>query len=131
MSFKENLLKKIQIRQLSRKVLASFGPPEGPSKIDKDAMRSLLESLLNIDPAVPAEFTLRQNYPNPFNPQTTISFDLPQSQVVSLIVFNIMGQMVSVPISGQRLSAGVHFIDFDASDLSSGVYFYRINDKSK
>ena len=43
MSFKENLLKKIQIRQLSRKVLASFGPPEGPSKIDKDAMRSLLE----------------------------------------------------------------------------------------
>lgn len=95
------------------------------------AMRSLLESLLNIDPAVPAEFTLRQNYPNPFNPQTTISFDLPQSQVVSLIVFNIMGQMVSVPISGQRLSAGVHFIDFDASDLSSGVYFYRINDKSK
>jgi len=43
MSFKENLLKKIQIRQLSRKVLASFGPPEGPGKIDKDAMGSLLE----------------------------------------------------------------------------------------
>jgi hypothetical protein len=43
MSFKENLLKKIQIRQLSRKVLASFGPPEGPGKIDKDAVRSLLE----------------------------------------------------------------------------------------
>lgn len=90
------------------------------------AMRSLLESLLNIDRIIPAVFSLKQNYPNPFNPQTTISFDLPESQMVSLTMYNIIGQTVSVPVSNQRFSAGSHQVRFDAAGLSSGVYFYRI-----
>jgi hypothetical protein len=75
--------------------------------------------------SAPAEYTLEQNYPNPFNPTTTIRYELPKSSVVRLSVYDIAGREVSVLVN-ERREAGVHEVTFDASQLSSGVYLYRI-----
>lgn len=74
---------------------------------------------------LPESFTLSQNYPNPFNPTTKINFELPQSEQVSLRVYDTLGRTVAVLID-QRMDAGSHTVNFDASNLASGVYIYRI-----
>jgi uncharacterized lipoprotein YddW (UPF0748 family) len=73
----------------------------------------------------PQDFRLYQNYPNPFNPATTISFDLDRSGMVNLEIYDILGRKIKSLISGE-MSAGRHSVQFDASDLSSGQYIYRI-----
>jgi Carboxypeptidase regulatory-like domain/Secretion system C-terminal sorting domain len=75
--------------------------------------------------ALPVEYALHQNYPNPFNPTTAIRFDLKAAQSVSLVVFNMLGQEVANLVDS-RMTAGHHSVNFDASYLSSGIYFYRI-----
>ena len=75
------------------------------------------------------EYALYQNYPNPFNPATIISFDLPESDIVKLKVFDILGREVAV-LTDEYKSAGKHKLEFDASNLTSGVYFYSIETKS-
>jgi hypothetical protein len=72
------------------------------------------------------DFTLHANYPNPFNSSTTIQFDLSREAIITLRVFDVQGRLVSTLIEGQSLSAGVHTELFDASSISSGVYFYRV-----
>lgn len=74
---------------------------------------------------LPIEYVLEQNYPNPFNPSTRIGFSLPASGFVSINVFDALGRKVAVLINGQ-LSAGKHSIDFSPSNLSAGVYYYRM-----
>lgn len=76
------------------------------------------------------EFALNQNYPNPFNPSTSIQFSIPTAQNVRLTVYNVLGQQVANLVN-QNLSAGVHTVNFDASALSSGVYFYRLEAGNK
>jgi len=73
----------------------------------------------------PQQYELHQNYPNPFNPSTTISFYLPQSVDVELSVFDITGRQVATLVD-RPMNAGSHTETFDASGLSSGMYFYRI-----
>jgi hypothetical protein len=81
----------------------------------------------NNDPIVtPEVYALGQNYPNPFNPSTTLSFDLPSDAIVTLKIFNILGQEVATVLNRQEFSAGTEEVDFDASQLSSGVYLYQI-----
>ena len=75
--------------------------------------------------AAPVEFALDQNYPNPFNPSTKITFRLAADSKVSLKVFDVLGQEV-ITLINNDLSAGSHQVDFDASNLNSGVYFYKI-----
>ncbi len=77
---------------------------------------------------IPEHYSLEQNYPNPFNPSTTIKFSLPVNSKVSLKIFNILGQQVAELLNTQ-LSSGVHNVSFNASSLSSGVYFYRLEAK--
>ena len=76
-------------------------------------------------PPLPAEFSLSQNVPNPFNPITTIEFELPKTSEVGLKVFNILGEEVATLVS-DRLSAGSYSYEWDASNLASGVYLYRL-----
>lgn len=75
---------------------------------------------------IPREYSLYQNYPNPFNPTTTIKFDLPVSDLVSIQVFDITGRLVKELTNNQNFNAGSHEITFNSVGLSSGAYFYRI-----
>ncbi len=79
----------------------------------------------NITNIIPTKYSLLQNYPNPFNPSTTIQFALPKTGLVSLKVYNILGEEVATLIN-REMNAGFQSIVFDASRLSSGIYFYKI-----
>jgi len=74
---------------------------------------------------IPAEFALEQNYPNPFNPLTKISYQLPQSGFVNLKVYNTLGKEVATLVNEEK-SAGKYSVNFNAGNLSSGVYFYKL-----
>lgn len=74
---------------------------------------------------IPTGFSLEQNYPNPFNPVTNIRFAIPKSSYVRLLVFDVSGRVVSQPVS-QNMNPGTYNVDFDASQLSSGIYFYTL-----
>ncbi|MCO6446672.1 MAG: T9SS type A sorting domain-containing protein, partial [Ignavibacterium album] len=73
----------------------------------------------------PSDFELSQNYPNPFNPSTTVSFSIPEEEFVSLKVFNSLGEEVAELINETK-PAGNYQVDFNATGLSSGVYFYTL-----
>jgi hypothetical protein len=75
--------------------------------------------------ALPAEYTLHQNYPNPFNPSTTIAFSLPRSASASLKVYDMLGREVGTLVNGYTTS-GMHEIQFNAANLASGIYLYRL-----
>lgn len=74
---------------------------------------------------IPETVVINQNYPNPFNPSTIISFALPQTMDVNIIVYNSLGQKVKELVNG-AMAAGSHTVEMDGSDLTSGMYFYRI-----
>jgi len=74
---------------------------------------------------IPAKYELNQNYPNPFNPVTKINFAIPKKAFISLKIYNMLGKEVATLISDTK-DAGYYTIDFNASDLSSGVYYYRL-----
>jgi hypothetical protein len=73
----------------------------------------------------PNSIKLYQNYPNPFNPSTTISFELDNSQKITLEVFNMAGQLVET-VTNRIYGVGNHSLKFQADNLASGVYFYRL-----
>jgi hypothetical protein len=74
---------------------------------------------------IPKTFALYQNYPNPFNPSTTIKFTLPKAEELKIEVFNALSQKVAVLVN-EKMPAGLHEVEFNAQDLPSGVYVYKI-----
>lgn len=70
-------------------------------------------------------YSLAQNYPNSFNPTTTISYNLPKEGSVKLVVYDMLGRVVSTLVNEHK-EAGTYSVDFDASNLASGIYFYEI-----
>ncbi len=74
---------------------------------------------------IPSVFSLSHNYPNPFNPSTVISFTIPESHFVNLVVYNLLGEKVQTLVN-KELAAGKYNISFDAKKLNSGVYLYSI-----
>ncbi|RMD94846.1 MAG: T9SS C-terminal target domain-containing protein [Calditrichaeota bacterium] len=79
---------------------------------------------------VPGKFTLQQNYPNPFNPSTTIVYELDKTAQISIDIYDATGKKIRTLFKGEK-SAGKHSISFNAKDLASGVYFYRISDGTR
>jgi hypothetical protein len=79
----------------------------------------------NVTEIVASDFYLWQNYPNPFNPNTVIGWELPFRSLVDLSIYTILGEKVTTLVS-EQLNAGYHEIEFNAQNLSSGIYFYRI-----
>jgi hypothetical protein len=92
------------------------------SPLGKTAPDSPLQTIAN----TPEQFVLYQNYPNPFNPATTIAFALPNDAFVTLNVYNVLGQKISTLLNNEFLEEGTNEIYFDATQYSSGVYFYRM-----
>lgn len=86
-----------------------------------DCIPTSIEDLNNL----PIAFSLNQNYPNPFNPTTVINFDLPESGQVRLVIYDLTGRSVQI-LADRTFAAGSHQVTFDASQLSSGVYLYRL-----
>jgi len=106
------------------KDLIQINLPKGNHKFQFVAGES---SFINEQQAalMPKDFSLVQNYPNPFNPSTQIAFSLPTASTVKLEVFDLLGRRVALLADGM-LNAGYHTRLFDGSDLSSGMYLYRI-----
>jgi photosystem II stability/assembly factor-like uncharacterized protein len=84
-----------------------------------------------IESADIGSFELFQNYPNPFNPTTVLSFQLPTASSVTIKVYNLLGQEVAVLLDDEPLDEGEHEVEFNASHLPSGVYFYRLTASSE
>jgi len=79
---------------------------------------------------LPNQFALYQNYPNPFNPSTTISYDLPTNDFVTLKIYDVLGNEITTLVNEQQ-QAGYHKINFDAFSLSSGMFFYTLQSGNK
>ena len=75
---------------------------------------------------LPLTFELQQNYPNPFNPSTTIAYGVPKTGKVTLEVFDILGRKVATLLNGENKTAGRYTLNFNASNLASGMYIYRL-----
>ena len=82
-----------------------------------------------VDEIKPTEYSLSQNYPNPFNPSTRIIFNIPEDGHVQLVVYNLVGEVVALLLDEEK-TAGSYEVVFDASELTSGVYFYRLQSNS-
>ena len=74
---------------------------------------------------LPSTYSLAQNFPNPFNPSTSIKYELPRTLHVNLSVYDMLGRQVLVLVN-EKKDAGIHEVHFNATNLASGVYFYRI-----
>jgi len=74
---------------------------------------------------IPDRYELSQNYPNPFNPETVISYSIPKTENVSLVVYNLIGEEVA-RLTDEKQVAGIHTVNWDASYVASGIYFYRL-----
>lgn len=95
---------------------------------DQEIYSANLSGLLAVNPIsteIPVSFALYQNYPNPFNPVTKIKFDLPKGSFTKIVVFDAIGREIST-IFSQMLTAGAYETEFNASNLTSGVYFYKL-----
>jgi hypothetical protein len=91
-----------------------------------DYIQLIQEIVGAVEPGgIPSTFALEQNYPNPFNPTTTINFSLGKATDVKLIVYNVLGQQVTQLVN-DKLPAGAHTVQFKATNLATGVYFYRL-----
>jgi len=86
-------------------------------------------SAVNDDEVVANHFELDQNYPNPFNPSTRINYSVPTSSFINLKVYDILGNDVAVLVNEEK-PAGNYEINFDASRLTGGVYFYQLTSNS-
>ena len=94
-------------------------------QIDNDGtFKYSIETQVTI--SVPKTLALLQNYPNPFNPATTIEFSVPETEKVTLAVYNLLGQNIRTIFAGATEAVASHKFIFDASGLPSGTYFYQL-----
>lgn len=107
-----NYVEKSGVNDFSFWTLADI---EHPLPVEKDE-----------DEQIPDQYALYQNYPNPFNPETVIKFELPEQGMMSLKIYNTVGEEIAVLIN-EQMDAGTYYYQFNASHLASGVYLYKLN----
>lgn len=90
------------------------------------SFKTLLVGSTGDEEELPQSFMLEQNYPNPFNPSTIIKFSVAEPGYINLKIYNLLGQEVASLVNNEYMNSGTYEINFDASRLSSGIYFYRI-----
>lgn len=96
-----------------------------PIGVFRRPLSQMVTSVKEKGSATPATFSLNQNYPDPFNPSTVIGYELPMNSFVTLKVYDVLGREVRTLVDERQIS-GTHSVTFNASGLTSGVYFYRI-----
>ena len=92
---------------------------------DSNEGGTVITGIENNYDVVVSDYTLEQNYPNPFNPSTTIRFTIPESGLVTLKVYNLLGEEAAELINSE-MTAGAYNYNFNASSLTSGIYFYSL-----
>ena len=90
------------------------------------AISSIVVTSSVMDSQNPSEFELNQNYPNPFNPTTTITFSVPEFSEITIRIFNLLGQELVI-LTNKKYSPGTYNLQFNADNLTSGIYLYSIN----
>ncbi|MFA5011869.1 MAG: T9SS type A sorting domain-containing protein [Ignavibacteria bacterium] len=95
-------------------------------QVDNNGNFEYFELSGEVEVGVPKKYDISQNYPNPFNPVTKINFDLPENGLVNIRLYDMLGREVAVIVNEVR-NAGYHTVQFDASKLSSGIYFYKMS----
>ncbi len=105
---------------------ADNGLPLGDLNWYPDKKQEWITGVEELNSKLPNKFIVKQNYPNPFNPTTNIEFSIPLKSKVSLKVFNVLGQEVAQLVN-KELAAGNYNVNFDASNLTSGIYFYTLS----
>jgi len=123
-----NLKKELDQQQLYYwKVLANTYYGDSLWSLQANGFYISAEAVTDIDEEeiITTEFSLHQNYPNPFNPSTMISYQLPMSSEVRLVVYNMVGEEVATLVN-ENQQAGNYSVNWDATGLSSGIYFYRL-----
>lgn len=108
----------------------SFNPDNlrfGLVNVSIEEFSSLVKdsTIISSTSQLPSDYYLDQNYPNPFNPTTSINFSLPRNEFITLKIFDILGREVAILVKEEK-TAGSYIFNFDASKLSSGIYFYSI-----
>ena len=94
--------------------MGAYGGARIPTDVDEEQI-----------PEMPMQFLLSQNYPNPFNATTVIQYNLPSASNVRIDIYDILGRKVETLVQGEQ-PAGYHQVVWDTEDISSGMYFYRI-----
>jgi len=87
--------------------------------------KNLVTGVTENNNKLPSRFILNQNYPNPFNPTTTISFQIPEKNFITLNIYDVLGKIIATLIHEEK-SVGSYEVSFNASELTSGIYFYRL-----
>jgi hypothetical protein len=114
------------IRQLSTEPFSISNIKGGNTVLDSFAVGAFRKITTVEEPeGIPTEFCMKQNYPNPFNPSTTISFDLPEKSFVTLKIFDLLGREVAA-LASEIFSAGRYSRQWNASNIATGIYFYRL-----
>jgi hypothetical protein len=108
-----------------RLIRRAYTPAEVSSTWNSDLGGCGLVGVEPVSNVIPETYSLSQNYPNPFNPTTNIKFAIPTAGNVKLVVYDLLGREVYTLVNEMK-TAGNYVVDFDASELSSGVYFYKL-----
>jgi N-acetylneuraminic acid mutarotase len=117
------------LRDSSMYCISGYNGSAGVGNSDKLTLSlidgSCFVTSINNQTTIPLDYSLSQNYPNPFNPVTSIQYSIPKAGLVKLVVYDVLGKEVSVLVNEYR-TQGQFIVDFDASNLTSGVYFYKL-----